>query len=49
VLNKNNKWLRVDNKKLYNFTVWLTQSPGELKNESLKAAEKFIKTYLVNK
>ena len=48
-LYKNNKWLRVDNKKLYNFAVWLAESPAELKDASLRATEKFIKIYLVNK
>jgi len=48
-LYKNNKWLGVDNKKLYNFAVWLAESPAELKDDSLRAAERFIKTYLVNK
>jgi len=46
---KNNKWLRIDSKKLYNFAVWLAESPAELKDDTLSAAEKFIKTYLINK
>jgi len=48
-LYKNNKWLRVDNKKLYNFAVWLAESPAELKDDSIRAAKKFIKTYLVKR
>ena len=48
-LYKNNKWLRVDNKKLYNFAVWLAGSPAELKDDVLRAAERFIGSYLVNK
>jgi len=43
----NKKWIRVDNQELYNFTVWIAQSPPKLKNEVVKAIEKFIKTYLV--
>lgn len=43
----NKKWIRVDTQELYNFTVWIAQSPPKLKNEVVKAVEKFIKTYLV--
>ena len=43
----NKKWIKVDNQELYNFTVWIAQSPPKLKNEVAKAIEKFIKTYLV--
>ena len=43
----NKKWIRVDNQELYNFTVWIAQSPPKLKNEVAKAIEKFIKTYLI--
>lgn len=46
-LYKNKRWLKVDQKKLYNFAVWVAESPAEFKAETLKAAEKFIKTYLV--
>jgi len=45
---KNNKWLKVDQKKLYNFTVWVAESPAELKESVAKAVEKFISNYLVN-
>lgn len=44
---KNKKWLRVDEKKLYNFAVWVAESPAELKKETLEAAERFIRSYLV--
>lgn len=44
---KNKKWLRVENKKLYNFAVWVAESPSELKKETLDAADRFIRTYLV--
>ena len=43
----NKKWIKVDTQELYNFTVWIAQSPPKLKNEVVKAIEKFIKTYLV--
>jgi len=47
-LHKNKKWLRVDNKELYNFAVWVAESNPKLKNETTAATEKFIKTYLVD-
>jgi len=43
----NKKWIKVDTQELYNFTVWIAQSPPKLWNEAVKAIEKFIKTYLV--
>ena len=45
---KNKKWLKVNQKKLYNFAVWVAESPAELKSDTLSATEKFIKTYLVS-
>ncbi|MHC4647810.1 MAG: type II toxin-antitoxin system death-on-curing family toxin [Planctomycetota bacterium] len=47
-LYKNNKWLEVDAQELYNFTVWVAQSPPTVKEETVKAAEKFLRKYLVN-
>ena len=44
----NSKWLKVDSKELYNFSVWIAQSPPKLKQEVTKAIEKFIETYLVD-
>lgn len=44
----NDKWLKVDTKELYNFSVWIAQSSPKLKEEVVKAIEKFIKMYLVN-
>ena len=44
---KNNKWLKVDTHSFYNFTIWVAQSPAELKDEVVMGIEKFIKTYLV--
>lgn len=43
----NNKWLRTDAQKLYNFAVWVAQSPPEFKDEMLRAIEKFIKIHLI--
>lgn len=47
-LYRNKKWLRVDTQELYNFTVWVAQSPHTVKDETVKATEKFLKTHLVN-
>lgn len=44
----NNKWLKVNNQELYNFTMWITQSPPKLKKETITAIEKFIHTYIVS-
>jgi death-on-curing family protein len=48
LLHKNRKWLKVDNQELYNFATWVASSPARLKNETVKAVEKFIKTYLID-
>jgi death-on-curing family protein len=47
-LYRNNKWLKVDTQELYNFTVWVAQSPRTVKDETVKAIEKFLQRYLVN-
>ena len=47
-LHSNNKWLKADQQELYNFTVWVAQSPAQLKNEVVAGIEKFFRTYLVN-
>jgi len=47
-LHKNGNWLKVDTQELYNFTVWVAQSPPKFKEETIKAIEKFLKTYLVS-
>lgn len=44
----NKKWLRVDNKELYNFAVWVAESNPRLKTETVQAIIKFFKTYLVD-
>jgi prophage maintenance system killer protein len=46
-LYKNKKWLKVDNQELCNFAKWVAESNPRLKEETVKATEKFIKTYLV--
>ncbi len=47
-LSKNKKWIRVDDKELYNFAKWVAESNPKLKKETDKAIEKFLQTYLVN-
>ncbi len=46
-LYRNGKWIKVDTQELYNFTVWVAQSPRTVKDETVKATEKFLKNYLV--
>jgi death-on-curing family protein len=46
-LHRNNKWLSVDPQELYNFTIWVAQSPASVKDETVKATEKFLKKHLV--
>jgi len=48
-LYRNGKWIRVDTQELYNFTVWVAQSPRTVKDETIKATEKFLKSHLVNR
>jgi death-on-curing family protein len=43
----NKRWLKVDVQGLYNFTVWVAQSPSQFKAEVVKAIEKFLKTHIV--
>lgn len=45
----NKKWLRVDNQEFYNFAKWVAESNPKLKTETVRAAEKFIKTYLIDR
>ena len=42
----NKKWLKADIQELYNFTVWIAQSPTQFKDEVVKAIEKFLKTHM---
>lgn len=39
---KNNKWIKVDTQELYNFTMWIANSPADAKDETVKAIEKFL-------
>lgn len=44
---KNKKWLKVDNQGLYNFAVWVAQSPADLQKDVVNGTERFLKKYLV--
>jgi len=46
-LRKNKKWLRVDNRELYNFAKWVAESNPKLKNETIAAIRKFLETYII--
>lgn len=43
----NGKWIEVNTQELYNFTVWIAQSPSQFKEETVKAIEKFLRTHVV--
>jgi len=47
-LYKNKKWLKVDTQELYNFTVWVASSLPSVKDQTVKAIEKFLKDHLVD-
>ena len=43
----NGKWIRADTQGLYNFTVWVAQSPAGFKDQVVDAIQKFIRKHLV--
>jgi death-on-curing protein len=47
VLYEAKKWLKVDTQTLYNFAVWVAESPADAKDEMMQYIEKFIGTYTV--
>ena len=46
-LYKNGKWIKVDTQELYNFTMWIAQSPPRAKDEVVRATEKFLRSHVV--
>lgn len=46
-LNKNERWLNVDNQELYNFARWVAESNPRLKEATVEAVQKFISLYWV--
>jgi len=47
-LYKNKKWIKEDNKKLYNFAKWVAESDAEVKDATVEAINKFLKIHAVN-
>jgi len=46
-LTRNNKWLKVDIRVLYNFAVWVAESPSDAKEEVMRYIQKFLTKYMV--
>jgi death-on-curing family protein len=44
----NGKMLKADTQELYNFTVWVAQSPSEFKEQVVAAIQKFIRSHLTD-
>ena len=44
----NGKWLKADSQELYNFTVWVAQSPSEFKDQVVAAIQRFIRGRLTD-
>ena len=44
----NGKWLKADNQELYNFTMWVAQSPSEFNEQVVAAIQKFIRNHIVD-
>jgi prophage maintenance system killer protein len=44
----NGKWLKADTQELYNFTVWVAQSPAQFKEQVVSAIQKFIRDHLAD-
>jgi death-on-curing protein len=47
VLLKRKKWIKADIRELYNFAVWVAQSPPDAKEEVVGYIEKFLKKHMV--
>lgn len=45
---RNGKWLKADTQELYNFTVWVAQSPSSVKEQVVSAIQKFIRDHLTD-
>ncbi len=48
LLYKNKKWIKVDDIELYNFAKWVAESNPKLREATILAIQKFLKTYIVN-
>lgn len=47
ILAKNDKWLKADLKVLYNFAMWVAESPSDAKREVMNYISKFLEKYMV--
>lgn len=47
-LYRNKKWIKVDDRELYNFAKWVAESNPKLKDDTVSATETFLKSYLAN-
>jgi death-on-curing family protein len=45
---KNGKYLNVDTMTLYNFTVWIAQSPTEVKEQVVSGIKQFLRAHLIS-
>ncbi len=43
----NKKWIKVDLQELLNFATWVASSPAQVKDEVVKAIEKFLKSHII--
>ena len=46
-LYENGKWIKADTQELYNFTVWVAQSPSSVKEQTVEAIKAFLKKHIV--
>ena len=46
-LYENGKWIKADTQELYNFTVWVAQSPSLVKQQTVEAIKVFLKKHIV--
>lgn len=47
-LNKNGKWIKVNPKSLYNFAIWVAESPSDLKDSVVKGIGDFLEKYIID-
>lgn len=44
---KNSRWIKLSNQELYNFAKWVAASDPKVRRDTVRAAETYIKVYLV--
>jgi len=45
---QNKRWLKVDNQELYNFACWVAESNAKLKDDTVRAVETFLTSYIID-